>query len=525
MKRYVSLVLAIICIFTLSLVGCGSKTSEAENTPVAETSAAASTPADTAANDAANAESANALNLEPAHLLFVTMGETPKNMDAVNKAASEYLTGLINATLEYRPISWGDYSNKVNLMFASGEKFDLMFTAAWMNESQYAAKGQILAVDDLLAKYAPDYLATVPQDVREAGFINGKAYGLTGYKEWAANKGMIFRKDIADKYGISPDTVKTWADLTPYLEKIKQGEPGMVPIQARSADSPAVGMIDINAFDTLGDGPGVIVRAAGDTKVVNMFEQPAFTEAVKLMRDWFKKGYVNKDAASTTDMTYLAVKAGKAVSYNQSGKPGIASQEARNCGMPVVYIPMDKPYMTTSDAASAILAVPSTSADPARAIMFANLLHKDRYLVNLLNWGVEGQDYVKASDNTIKYPDGMDASNSTYNLNMSWLMGDITLNYLWESDDKDIYEQYKTFNDSADRSAALGFSFDSTPVKNEVAAYNNVRDQYTGALYTGSVDPDTTIPKFIEALKAAGMEKVIAEKQKQLDAFVTAKNK
>jgi putative aldouronate transport system substrate-binding protein len=155
--------------------------------------------------------------------------------------------------------------------------------------------------------------------------------------------------------------------------------------------------------------------------------------------------------------------------------------------------------------------------------MFANLLHKDRYLVNLLNWGVEGQDYVKASDNTIKYPDGMDASNSTYNLNMSWLMGDITLNYLWESDDKDIYEQYKTFNDSADRSAALGFSFDSTPVKNEVAAYNNVRDQYTGALYTGSVDPDTTIPKFIEALKAAGMEKVIAEKQKQLDAFVAAK--
>lgn len=523
MKRYVSLMLAVICILALSLAGCGSKTAETDNTPAADDTAEASTPADTASAEAAEGEIVAAQSLKPTELLFVTMGETPKNLDAVNKAASEYLKEKINATLEYRPISWGDYANRMNLMFASGDEFDLMFTAAWMHQSEYAAKGQILVVDDLLAQYAPEYLATVPKDVREAGFINGKAYGLTGYKEWAASKGMIFRKDIADKYGISTDTVKTWSDLTPYLEKIKVGEPGMVPIQARSADSPVVGMIDINAFDTLNDSNGVISRAAGDTKVVNMFEQPEYINAVKLMREWYLKGYVNKDAASTTDMTYLAVKAGKAVGYNQSGKPGIASQEERNCGMPVVYIPMGKPFMTTSDAASAILAVPSTCEDPARAIMFGNLLHTDKYLVNLLNWGIESQDYVKVSDNVIKYPDGMDASNSTYNLGMSWLMGDITLNYLWESDEKDIYEQYKTFNESADRSAALGFSFDSTSVKNEVAALSNVKDQFTGAIHTGSVDPDTTIPQFNEALKKAGLEKVMTEKQKQLDAFVAAK--
>jgi putative aldouronate transport system substrate-binding protein len=142
-----------------------------------------------------------------------------------------------------------------------------------------------------------------------------------------------------------------------------------------------------------------------------------------------------------------------------------------------------------------------------------------------LNWGIEGKDYAKVSDNVIKYPDGMDASNSTYNLNMNWLMGDITLDYLWENDDKDLYDQYKKFNDSADRSAALGFSFDSTSVKNEVAAYNNVIKQYTGAIFTGSVDPETTVPKFVQALKTAGMDKVIQEKQRQLDAFIAAKNK
>lgn len=527
-RRYVSLLLAIICIFTLSLVGCGSKTAtETGSTP--EAASAADSTATTAEPEASTAPAENGsvdpTTLAPIKLTFVTMGETPKNLAAVNAEASKYLTGKINATLEYRPISWGDYATKVNLMFASGEKFDLMFTAAWMFEAQFAAKGQILAIDDLLAKHAPDYMATVPQDVREAGFINNKAYGFTGYKEWAADKGLIFNKEIADKYSISKDTIKNWTDLTPYLEKIKQGEPGMAPLAARSESSPMVMMMATNAYDTLGDGPGCINRAAGDTKVVNMFEQPDFMEAAKLTRDWFLKGYINKDAASTTQMEFLSVKAKKAAGYGQSGKPGIANQEARQCGMPVIYIPMDKPYMTTGDAASAILAVPSTANDPARSVMFGNLLHKDKYLVNLLNWGIENQDYVKVSDNVIQYPDGMDASNSSYNLNMNWLMGNMTLDYLWEVDDPDLYEQYKIFNDSADRSAALGFSFDSTSVKNEVAAYNNVIKQYTGAIYSGSVDPETTIPKFTQALKAAGMDKVIAEKQRQLDAFVAAKSK
>lgn len=522
-RRYGTLFLAVILIFTLALTACGSKTTSNSSTTAAVTVAAAATAADTAASKEANG--VDPKTLKPVKLVFVFMGQTPKNLAAVNEAASKYLTEKINATIEVRPIDWGNYYTKTNLMFASGEKFDYMFTASWMHEAEQAAKGQILAIDDLIKQYAPDYLATVPQDVREAGFVNGKAYGLTGNKEWAAQKGMIFDKKIADKYGISPDTIHKMSDLTPYLEKIKNGEPGMVPIQARSEDTPMVGMMSINAYDTLGVGPGVISRAAGDTKVINMFEQPDFMAAAKLMREWFTKGYFNKDAASAKDMTYLAVKAGKAAGYNQSGKPGIAFQESRQCGKDVIYIPLDKPYMTTDDAASAILAVPNTATDPARSVMFGNLLFKDKYLVNLLNWGIEGKDYVKKSDNVISYPAGMTAENSTYNLNMNWLMGNQLLDYTWDTEDPNLYNLYKPFNDSAERSKALGFTFDPTNVKNEVAQYNNVIQQYTGAIFTGSVDPEVTIPKFVAALKAAGMDRVIAEKQKQLDAFIAAKGK
>ena len=520
-RRYVALLLAVIIIIAATLTGCGSKTSSDSSSTAAAVATAAPSASASAASTTSNG--IDPKTLKPVKLVFVFMGLTPKDLAAVNDAASKYLTEKINATIEVRPIDWGNYTTKTNLMFASGEKFDYMFTASWMHEAEQAAKGQIIPVDDLLKQYAPVYLATVPQDVREAGFIGGKAYGLTGNKEWAADKGMIFDKKIADKYGISTDTIKQLSDLTPYLEKIKNGEPGVVPVQARSDYSPFTAMMAIGAYDTLGVGPGVISRAAGDTKVIDMFEQPDFMADAKLMRDWFLKGYINKDAASTTTMEYLAVKANKAASYGLSGKPGIAFQETRNCGKDVIYLPMDKPYMTTDDAASAILAVPNTATDPARSIMFGELLYTDKFLINLLNWGIEGQDYVKVSDNVIKYPDGMTADNSAYNLNMNWLMGNQLLDYTWNTDDPKLYDQYKPFNDSAERSKALGFSFDPTSVKNEVAQYDNVVKQYTGAIYTGSVDPDATIPKFIQALKAAGMDKVMQEKQKQLDAFTAAK--
>ncbi|HPW42148.1 MAG TPA: DUF3502 domain-containing protein, partial [Bacillota bacterium] len=57
------------------------------------------------------------------------------------------------------------------------------------------------------------------------------------------------------------------------------------------------------------------------------------------------------------------------------------------------------------------------------------------------------------------------------------------------------------------------------PVKNEIAAVNNLWDKYVPALETGSIDPEVNVPKFLEELKAAGIDKVIAEKQEQLNEW------
>ena len=43
--------------------------------------------------------------------------------------------------------------------------------------------------------------------------------------------------------------------------------------------------------------------------------------------------------------------------------------------------------------------------------------------------------------------------------------------------------------------------------------------EYQPGLECGAVNPETELPKFIEALNSAGLQEIIAEKQAQLDAW------
>ena len=70
----------------------------------------------------------------------------------------------------------------------------------------------------------------------------------------------------------------------------------------------------------------------------------------------------------------------------------------------------------------------------------------------------------------------------------------------------------------------MGFIFDASSVSTQYTAVNNVASQYLPGLLCGSVDPETELPAFIQALNDAGCQDIIAAKQEQLDAWL-AENK
>ena len=69
----------------------------------------------------------------------------------------------------------------------------------------------------------------------------------------------------------------------------------------------------------------------------------------------------------------------------------------------------------------------------------------------------------------------------------------------------------------------MGFVLDNSNILTELAAVANVNEEYLNALNTGAVDPDVYLPMFLQAQEEAGMQTIIDEIQRQLDAFIASK--
>ena len=147
--------------------------------------------------------------------------------------------------------------------------------------------------------------------------------------------------------------------------------------------------------------------------------------------------------------------------------------------------------------------VMSNTKHPEACMKFLNLWISDPEVGTLISYGIEGKHYVLDENGLGRYPDGQDANSCAYHMgsNLS------NINRI-------------TWNTENPEYAALGFSFNPENVTNEITQLDNVRAKYQTGLETGTMDPETMLPEFIAALKAAGIEKVIAEKQAQLDAFL-----
>ena len=69
----------------------------------------------------------------------------------------------------------------------------------------------------------------------------------------------------------------------------------------------------------------------------------------------------------------------------------------------------------------------------------------------------------------------------------------------------------------------FGYSFDASPVSTQVSAVSTVIAEYMPSLECGVVeDVEASVEEFRAALNSAGIDKIIAENQRQLDEWLAA---
>ena len=302
------------------------------------------------------------------------------------------------------------------------------------------------------------------------------------------------------------------------VENVKEMYPDVYPIVSH------VGSMSLMTNpDDLGGDIGSLESVSSDsTEVINYYATDKYMNEMKLRYDWAQKGLIMPDASTSTEMANSLIGSGKGFGRFTNTKPGIEQEIEKESGKEIVVLNLVEPYTTTTRV-DIVWYVPHNSDKPERAVQVLNEIYTNPDLANILINGLEGTHYefTDKDNGVINYPDGVTASNTGYT-SLPWAWPNEAISYVWEGNDPDIWDQTQEFNNNAVVSPAKGFAWDNTNVQNEVTACANVTAKYGPALQCGSLDPETTIPKFLDELKAAGADTIIAEKQRQLDDWLEA---
>lgn len=455
---------------------------------------------------------------------FMCFGTVPTDLEMVQDAINAITIPEINVKVSYEAISAANYGTQLALDMTSGEKVDVFYNYDFINS---VSNNQLLDLTELLPEYAPDLIEATTEKWLEATSVGGKIYGVPIVNGKAASLCVAMRKDILDKYNIdvnleiSEDINDESADVT--LEElsriyqiVKENEPQMIGLCMGG-----VGTLNLEQminYDNLNDSTGVLMGNDG-YEVVDLYETDQFKKVLKTLRDWYLAGYVKSDIATDTESYLSYASAGRMFSVMLSTDETVANQLQRNSGYEYVAYRIKTPLMTSKTLNGNCWSVSSTTDVPEAAVKFLNLAYSNKDLANLMCYGVEGTHWEYAENGTVDYPEGVDANTSGYPMTTYWEMPNSLVASVPTGNDPEYNDQLIKENKEAKVSRALGFSFDSSSVQTEISAISAVGSQYMTGFLTGSLDFDANYDSFISDLKSAGIDTVIAEKQKQLDKW------
>lgn len=443
--------------------------------------------------------------------------------DALNKILRE----KAHAEVDLVGIEFANWTTQLNLMLTGGDDALDIFTSFWYSPlSSLKANGQVAELDDLLATQAPEvkaYYDNYPQ-VLDCARIDGKLYGIPSITAWSSPNIYVVKKADSDAAGIDWSKIHTLDDTTQAMLKMKEKNPSAyyIPGSTETYWVP-------KGIDYLGDTNylGVLTDPTNSTKVENYYESDYFLDLLKNVKIWKDNDLISPDPLSNSNPTLLSLQYGIA-----NGIPGYSwsvddfcyeANATQQYGSDLVGSEIGDRLLTSGNVTTYMWHISSFCKQPEAAMRVLNVLFTDPEAANLLANGIEGLNYEMNDQGQMTYPEGKDITTAGWNTQSGLYFPNSTLCPAWDYQPTDIYDQMNQTNKDAKVSLALGFSFDSSSVSDQVTACANVISQYYMPLMYAEVNIDEVLPQFQQALHDAGIDQIIAEKQKQLDAWLAAK--
>jgi len=518
-QKLIALLLTFVLVF--SLVGCSGKKDDTKSNDATPTGTTAET------SDNATPVSTEITTIKVSYPVIVVVPNaegTKQVQDSINSYLEQKGE---NVRLELEPVDVSTYGDQMDMALASGEGVDIYCPFTGLTAA--IATNQVVPLNDYLDNELKDTVSLMGEEWLKPSTYNGNVYAIPCYKGVVLEPYFICRKDIVDELGFDINSINSVKDLEPLLTQVKAKYPDMYPLVPTGGSAggntlmldTALSGVQGYKVDNFGYGASIV---GSDMTVQNYYNTDFFKEACKLAYDWNQKGLIMPDSSLSSDISTDLLGSEQAFSvitgYGYVPESVEATYKSRCNGFDFYAKSLNK-YLLTSSSLAVNWSIAYTCKNPKAASKVLNLMYNDEFVLNSIIFGIEGTDYVKNDDGTISYPEGLDMNTVPYTAALSCgIVGNMFKQYALKgnTDPKDV-DYMQENNKNATYSPAFGFHLDATNLTSQCSAVDNVIQQYQYSLLCGEVNPDEVLPQFISAMEAAGVNDIISEAQKQLDAW------
>ena len=457
------------------------------------------------------------------------------NSDAVQEKINELTESAINVHVNFQWFDAGTYGTQVPMMIQGGDDLDLMMFTPVPSASytSFLTANQLMDITDLLDEYGQD-IKDIQGDLINGCTLNGKIYGVGNYGGKGGYEVMLIRKDVLEEVNRVEDAenAKSWSDIEDIMKDVvAAGYTGFINTDNEGSVLYPNGFFngpdafaDNKCTDIIGDGNLLLATDADTDTVLCKYLTDDFKEKCERVARWYDEGLVYKDAATAKDYGDTLLKNDTGVAKVVEGDGSTLPTVSAGTGHDYVEIRICNKEVMTTSCTKFGYGIPVTAKNPEAAMKYLNFIYTSEDAMNTLTWGVEGRDWVLGDDGYATYPDGVTADSVQYHTG-DFLYGNQAITALWEGSVMTREEQLAQMEESG-ISKYFGFQIDNTGLENSVTACYNVVKQYVGTLSSGSASTnwESQYNEFVEALKSAGIDDLVAAYQSQLDEWLAAQN-
>jgi putative aldouronate transport system substrate-binding protein len=339
-------------------------------------------------------------------------GNSPAGMTVTDNLMTKWIQQNFgdknNIKLEYVPVPRAQEVDKLNVLMASGDAPDIVFTYDGNLTYKYASQGGLTDLGKLVDQYGPDLKKYLGDATLAYGKFDNVQYAIPAKRSYLGKYSSMIRQDWLDKLGLpAPKTTdEVYNTLKAFKEKDPAGNGQTIPLGfglfEASYEPIIYSFIKSNMTDE--ERFTLTQRFGSSDQPVTW---PGHKDAVKFLNKLYNEGLMSPDFALDKDKKKLKQDV-------MTGKVGMYAEDAGGsyaAAGDTVYLnlqqnvpgakltPID-PY--TNDQGKhakpsyqpngMYIMVPKSSKHAAEAVKYLNWMSQNDVMMHIL-YGVEGTNY------------------------------------------------------------------------------------------------------------------------------------